>query len=86
MSATPPPDTGPPIQVVSTAAASNATATPSAGAPTQTQIQHHALATGFSHGFLISAAVSLLALIIALVAIRVTRADLSGVDPLAPAD
>jgi predicted MFS family arabinose efflux permease len=52
-------------------------------AATQTQIQHHALATGFSHGFLVSAAISLLALIIALAAIRVTREDLSGVDPLA---
>src|SRR6202451_3759865 len=30
---TPPPDTGPPTRVVSTAAASNATATPSSGAP-----------------------------------------------------
>jgi hypothetical protein len=73
--------------VVSTAAASNATATPSAGAATQTQIQHHALATGFSHGFLVCATIGPLALIIALAAIRVTREDLSGVDPLAaPAD
>src|ERR1017187_9720054 len=56
-------------------------------AATQTQIQHHALATGFSHGFVVSAVISLLALIIALAAIRVTREDLSGVDPLAaPAD
>jgi predicted MFS family arabinose efflux permease len=56
-------------------------------AATQTQIQHHALATGFSHGFLVCAAIGLLALIIALAAIRVTREDLSGVDPLAaPAD
>jgi hypothetical protein len=39
--------------------------------------------TGFSHGFLVSAAISLLALVIALAAIRVTREDLSGVDPLA---
>jgi hypothetical protein len=53
----------------------------------QTQIQHHALATGFSQGFLVSAAIGLLALIIALAAIRVSREDLSGVDPLAaPAD
>ena len=35
MPATPPPDTGPPTRVVSTAAASNATATPSSGAPTR---------------------------------------------------
>ena len=49
-------------------------------AATQTQIQHHALATGFSQAFLVSAAIGLLALIIALAAIRVTRQDLSGVD------
>ena len=56
-------------------------------AATQTQIQHHALATGFSQAFLVSAVISLLALIIALAAIRVTRQDLSGVDQLAaPAD
>ena len=56
-------------------------------AATQTQIQHHALATGFSHGFLVCAAIGLLALIIALAAIRVTRQDLSGVDQTtAPAD
>jgi MFS family permease len=56
-------------------------------AATQTQIQHDALAAGFSHGFLVTAAIGLLALIITLAAIRVTREDLSGVDPLAaPAD
>jgi hypothetical protein len=92
------PDTGPPTRVVTTAAASNADATPRAAtaakaaghpltAATRTQIQHHALATGFSQAFLVSAVVGLLALIIALAAIRVTRQDLSGVDPLAaPAD
>ena len=43
--------------------------------------------TGFSHGFLVTAAIGLLALIIALAAIRVTREDLAGVDPpAAPAD
>jgi EmrB/QacA subfamily drug resistance transporter len=71
--------------------ASAAAAAKAAGHPltaaVQTQIQHHALATGFSRGFLVSAAIGLLALIIALAAIRVTRQDLSGVDPLAaPAD
>jgi hypothetical protein len=39
--------------------------------------------TGFSHGLLVTAAIGLLALIIALAAIRITREDLSGVDPLA---
>ena len=43
--------------------------------------------TGFSHGFLVCAVIGLLALIIALAAIRVTREDLAGVDPpAAPAD
>ena len=47
----------------------------------------HPLVTGLSHGFLVSAAIGLLALIIALAAIRVTRQDLSGVDQTtAPAD
>jgi hypothetical protein len=45
------------------------------------------LVTGFSHGFLVTAAIGLLALIITLAAIRVTREDLYGVDPpAAPAD
>src|ERR1700733_14752321 len=47
------------------------------------QITAHALAVGFSRGFLFSAAVGLLALIIAVAAIRVTRKDLSGMDPMA---
>ena len=69
-----------------TAAAAKAAGHPLTAA-TQTQIQHHALATGFSHGFLVCAVIGLLALIIALAAIRVTREDLSGVDPVAaPAD
>ena len=38
---------------------------------------------GFAIGFLVTAAIGLLALIIALAAARVTREDLSGVDPLA---
>ena len=39
--------------------------------------------TGFSHGLLVTAAIGLLALVIALAATRVTREDLSGVEPLA---
>jgi EmrB/QacA subfamily drug resistance transporter len=55
-------------------------------AAAQKQITAHALAVGFSRGFLFSAAVGLLALIIAVAAIRVTRKDLSGMDPMtAPA-
>jgi EmrB/QacA subfamily drug resistance transporter len=48
---------------------------------------NHALATGFSKGYIVSAGIMLLALIITLVMIRVRRADLSGVNPMAaPAD
>ena len=49
----------------------------------QTQMSNHALATGFSRGFIVSAGIMALALIVALIAIRVTREDLSGVDPMA---
>ena len=53
----------------------------------QTQIYHHALATGFSKGYLISAGALALAAIIAIAMIRVTRQDLSGTgpEPMAPA-
>ena len=44
---------------------------------------NHALAHGFSQGYLVSAGIMLLALIITLVGIRVTRADLAGVNPMA---
>ena len=41
----------------------------------------HALATGFSRCYLVSAGVLALAVIIALAVIRVRRQDLSGADP-----
>jgi hypothetical protein len=41
----------------------------------------HALATGFSRGFLAAAGIALFALLIALVTIRVRRQDLAGVEP-----
>jgi hypothetical protein len=71
--------------------ASAATAAKAAGHPltaaTQKQITDHVSATGFSQAFLVCAATGLLALIISLAAVRVTREDLSGVDALAaPAD
>jgi EmrB/QacA subfamily drug resistance transporter len=47
------------------------------------QMQHHALAVAFSHGFLVAAGISLVALVITLLAIRVTREDLAGVNPMA---
>jgi EmrB/QacA subfamily drug resistance transporter len=50
----------------------------------ETRIYHHALATGFSRGYLVSAGILALILIIALFMMRVSREDLSGADP-APA-
>jgi MFS family permease len=53
----------------------------------QTAVSNHALAYGFSRGFLVSAGIMVLALIIGVVMIRVTRQDLAGIDPMvAPAD
>ena len=47
----------------------------------QAQIYHHALAAGFSRGYLVSAAILALIPIIALFMMRVSRADLSGAGP-----
>jgi hypothetical protein len=44
------------------------------------QLTAHALATGFARGFLTSAGIALLALVIAVVAIRVRRQDLAGAE------
>src|SRR5215510_1769473 len=65
------------------AAAAQAGAHPSAAqaAALKAQIGHHALATGFSQGYLVSAGVLLLSLVIALFMMRVSRADLSGPGP-----
>jgi hypothetical protein len=41
-------------------------------------IYHHALAVGFSRGFEVSAGIMLIALVVVLAVIRVTRADLAG--------
>ena len=53
-------------------------ATGARAAALQTQMYHHALATGFSRGYLVSAGILVLAVIIALAMIRVSRQDLSG--------
>jgi len=44
-------------------------------------LKAHALATGFSQGYLVSAGVLVLSLVIALFMMRVSRADLSGAGP-----
>jgi EmrB/QacA subfamily drug resistance transporter len=46
------------------------------------RVYDHALATGFSRGYLVSAAIMALAAIIALALIRIKRQDLSGADPV----
>jgi len=48
----------------------------------QAGLYDHALSVGFSRGFEVSAGISLLAFIVAVVAIRVTREDLAGVQPM----
>jgi len=51
---------------------------------TLTAIYDHALATGFSRAYLVTAAIMLLALIITIAAIRVTRSDLGRARPSLP--
>jgi len=48
------------------------------GASVPKAIYDHALSVGFSRGFLVSAAIALLMLVVTVLMIRVTRADLSG--------
>jgi EmrB/QacA subfamily drug resistance transporter len=50
-------------------------------AAAKTAITSNALATGFSRGFEVSAGIMLLALIVAIVVIRVRKSDLDGVNP-----
>jgi hypothetical protein len=47
----------------------------------QVSISGHALAAGFSRGFEVSAAIMVLALVVAAIMIRVTRQDLTGTQP-----
>jgi EmrB/QacA subfamily drug resistance transporter len=51
----------------------------SASAKVPTAITDHALAYGFSRGFLVSAGIALIALVVTILMVRVTREDLSGV-------
>jgi hypothetical protein len=52
-------------------------------AAAQTALSNHALAYGFGRGYLVSAGISLLAVVIAVVMIRIKRADMEGIDPMA---
>jgi hypothetical protein len=68
-------------QAAAAAAKTGAHVSGATAAALRTQIYRHALATGFSRGYLVSAGILVLALIIALAVIRVTRQDLSGANP-----
>ncbi|HEX8007916.1 MAG TPA: hypothetical protein VF482_15985 [Trebonia sp.] len=48
----------------------------------QTQMYDHALTTGFSRGYLVSASILVLMMIIALTVVRIRRQDVSGADPM----
>ena len=48
----------------------------------QAGLYDHALATGFSRGFVVSAGIMVLALLVTILAIRVKREDLAGVQPM----
>jgi EmrB/QacA subfamily drug resistance transporter len=48
----------------------------------QAALTNHALAAGFSRGFVVSAGIMVLALLVGIALIRVTREDLAGVQPM----
>jgi len=54
---------------------------PKPGAPPPASIYHHALTVGFSRGFVVAAAIALLALLIGIATIRVSRQELAGAAP-----
>ncbi len=49
----------------------------------QLAMSNHALAYGFGRGYLVSAGIALLALVVSLLFIRVKKSDLAGIDPMA---
>jgi len=75
-------------QTAAAAAAAQAGLHPSGAraAALQTRIYHHALATGFSRGYLVSAGVLAVIPVIAVFMMRVSRADLAGADPAPEGD
>ena len=60
-----------------------ATAGTHVSAAAQTAMTNHALAYGFGRGYLVSAGIALLGLVVSLIFIRVRRSDLEGIDPMA---
>jgi EmrB/QacA subfamily drug resistance transporter len=60
-----------------------ATAGPHVSAAAQTAMTNHAFAYGFGRGYLVSAGIALLGLVVSLIFIRVRKSDLEGIDPMA---
>jgi hypothetical protein len=54
---------------------------PRPGTPPPASIYYHALTAGFSRAFVVAAGIGLLALLIAIITIRVRRQDLAGAAP-----
>jgi len=67
--------------VVNTARNAAHAAGSAAHAAGSAQVSGHALAAGFSRGFEVSAAIMVLALVVAAIMIRVNRQDLTGAQP-----
>ncbi len=73
-------------QAAAAAAAAKNTAvhlSPAQAAAAAKAASNHALAHGFSQGYVVSAGIMLIALVIAVVMIRVKRQDLAGINPMA---
>jgi hypothetical protein len=70
------------VSALAAAAAKSGRAVHATGGQIPRAIYDHALALGFSRGFLVSAGIAVIALVLSLVAIRVKREDLAG-DPMA---
>ena len=73
-------------QAAAAAAAAKNTAvhlSPAQAAAAAKAASNHALAHGFSQGYVVSAGIMLIALIIAVAVIRVKRGDLAGINPMA---
>ena len=69
--------------VASNLHAAAATAGAHATKAQQLAMSNHALAYGFGRGYLVSAGIALLALVVSLVLIRIKKSDLAGIDPMA---
>ena len=70
------------VTALAAAAAKSGHAIHATGGQIPHAIYNHALALGFSRGFLVSAGIAVIALVLSIAAIRVKKEDLAG-DPMA---